>query len=423
MNPNTVKTLGAVTLLFGAGAWYANASRNAGAGTTGAGEAALPALRERINDVASMVIETKDGTATLERSGDGWGLAEKGGYPAKEPKVREVLMGLRGALVIEQKTADPEKLPRLGLTEPSEEGSSAKRVTIKDAAGKDIASVLIGDRRAAKGGFDQRGGAPKGQTYIHVEEGSPALLVDGQFMLDTRTATWLDQALLNVPATRMKAVRVRHSDDEVLELSRRDMADSDFEILSVPEGMEPKSPSATRSFMSTLSGLRFDDVRKAETFEWPEGNAATAEYFTEHGLRVAIRSAEISDENGAAKTWCTIEVDVVDPGSLPGAEQELTETGPPAPTDLGAEADGATEAGELEPEGPSQEELEKEAASIRATVDGWVFALPSWKAGPVRMRLDGVLQEIPAPEPETADEAAESADEPDAEGAADGENG
>lgn len=422
MNSNTVKTLGAVTLLFCAGAWYAIASR---ASESGAGEAALPTLRERINDVASVAIETNDGTATLERSGDGWTLAEKGGYKAKDSKVREVLMALRGAEIVEQKTADPKKLPKLGLQEPLEDGSTAKRVTIKDDAGQEIASVLIGDQRATRGSRDQGSSRYEGQTYIHVDKGGPALLVSGEFAVDTRTGSWLDQQILSVPATRMKAVRVSHSDGEVLELSRGDMADADFAILSVPEGMEPKSPSTTRGFMSTLSGLRFDDVMKAADFEWPEESIATAEYFTEHGLRVTIRSAEIMDDDGTAKAWCTFVVDVVDPGALPGASPAGPGAGPPAPLDLAAPSDLDGEGGEAgdgpstemtDPNAPTAAELLEEAASLGAAVDGWVFALPSWKSGPVRMRPDGVLQAVPEPEPESEPEPqteeSESAPEP-----------
>ncbi len=403
MSPNTVKTLGAVTILFSAGAWYANNSRASGGGSAGAGDFAVPALQERINDVASVVVETKDGKATLERVDAQWTLAEKGGYPAKEAKVREVLMALRGAEIVEQKTSDPEKFSKLGLDEPNGGDSKGKRITIQDAAGADIASVLIGDRRPSKAGFSPGRTRSKGQTYIHTTEGAPALLVDQEFTLDARTGTWLDQQIVNVPATRIRAVRIAHPGGEQLELYRKDMAEADFEILNVPEGMEPKSPSATRTFMSTLTGLRFDDVKKADAFDWTGEEVVTTEFFTEHGLRVTIKSIEVTDEGGNENptTWCTVAVDAVDPSLLPGAPPEQPEPGPPAPETAPEETEGD---GVPVADSTPLEKVEREAASMHGTVADWAFALPRWKSGSIRMLPSGVLQETPEAEPDGEEE-------------------
>ena len=76
---------------------------------------------------------------------------------------------------------------------------------------------------------------------------------------------------------------------------------------------------------------------------------------------------------------------------------------------MGPEAPPADE-GEKASEAPTERDaLEAEAASLNEDLEGWAFALPSWKSGPFRMRMDGLVQPIeepePAPAPETAPEA------------------
>ncbi|MEE2940594.1 MAG: hypothetical protein VX460_09445, partial [Planctomycetota bacterium] len=64
--------------------------------------------------------------------------------------------------------------------------------------------------------------------------------------------------------------------------------------------------------------------------------------------------------------------------------------------------------------------LEAEAASLNDGLDGWAYALPSWKSGPFRMRMDGLVQPVaepePAPQPEATPEPAGEAAPPGDEG-------
>ena len=42
-----------------------------------------------VNAVAELSVQGKDGTATLQKSGDAWVLMESGGYPARFEKIKE----------------------------------------------------------------------------------------------------------------------------------------------------------------------------------------------------------------------------------------------------------------------------------------------------------------------------------------------
>ena len=78
---------------------------------------------------------------------------------------------------------------------------------------------------------------------------------------------------------------------------------------------------------------------------------------------------------------------------------------------MGPDAPPADEGEETsQPAGPDRGALEAEAASLNEGLAGWAFALPSWKSGPFRMRLEGLGQPIEEPEPAPAPEAAPEAE-------------
>lgn len=410
MKTGTIKFLGIATVLVAGGAWYAKSSRAAGTEASGRDGVALPKLQDSINDVGSVAVTTKDGTVTLERAADGWTLAERSGYAAKPEKVREVLFALRDARIVEAKTANKARFGKLGLNAPDAEDSNSKRIVVTSKSGEVLADALVGDRRFGKGGFGPGQTRSGEQTYMHPAGDGPALLVSGAFTADARAAGWLEAEFLDIQATRVKGARVTHADGETVAVGRGDMTASTLEIMDVPDGMETKVPDGTRAFVSSLSRLRFDDVRAADAIQFAGDSVATAEFFTEHGLRIVAETVELPKEgeevaDGAEPTmvtWARFSVDVVDPATIPG---------PPAPESMGPEAPPAEGEEPAAPAGPSADDLAREAAELNAALGPWAMALPSWKSGPFRMRQDGVLQPIPEPEPEPIEETPATAEE------------
>ena len=278
---------------------------------------------------------------------------------------------------------------------------------VLSTSGETLCDLLVGDRPSSQGGFAPGQPTPDAQTYVHPAGDGPALLVSGGFQADARANGWLDQEVLNLPATRIKAARVTHADGESVELARGDMTDTSLEILGLPDGMEPKVPDGTRAFTSALSRLRFDDVASADGIDWAAGPVATAEYFTEDGLRVIAETVELPKDGEEAPeggeptmvTWARLSADVVDTTEIPAA---------PGEDAMGPEAPPADEGGDSTA-GWSRSRCARVRGrpSTRASRAG--FALPGWKSGPFRMRMDGLVQPIeepePAPAPETAPEA------------------
>ena len=109
MNQGTLKTLGIATIALAAGTFALTKYRDSETKASTVDRPVAPALQDRVNDTAAVIIEAADGTVTLEREGADWTLAEKAGYPANAEKIRELILSLRDAKILEEKTANKDR--------------------------------------------------------------------------------------------------------------------------------------------------------------------------------------------------------------------------------------------------------------------------------------------------------------------------
>ena len=95
-----------------------------------------PSLRDHVNDVSKVVvIGAGDKTlATLVRGAKGWTLAEKGGYAIDTGKLREFLLKLGDAKLVERKTVIPEKYATLGVEDVSAKEAKGLQVELDGLA-------------------------------------------------------------------------------------------------------------------------------------------------------------------------------------------------------------------------------------------------------------------------------------------------
>jgi len=393
MKAKTIQILGVAAIVALAGGVLAQRLGDRSSSNDRAGAPALPALQDTVNDVRTVTIESGGETLTFERSDDGWTVPEKGGWAAKPEKVRSLVLALRELEVVEEKTSDASRFDRLGLVEPSGEGATSKRITLRGEGGDALVSMLVGDRRASKGGMGAMamGGGPGAMHYVFAgDEGDPALLVSGDLVADTRLTSWLDTTLLNIPRDRFGAARFTWGDGETLEIVPDPSEEDGLMITEAPEGKESKGTVALNPARTALAGLRFDDVARAEDIDFEGASRATAEFFTEHGLKVTVETVELPSEGSPDETrvWARFSAaHAPDASPAPAAADEPAVEGSEEPSDEGA-ADG---------EVPSPEELADEAAELEARLSGWAFALPQWKTKALRMRTADVVQDVPPP--------------------------
>jgi len=116
----------------------------------------FPDLNGRLNDVATIASRRGEQTTTLERTEDGWSLAERGGFPVDINKVRAFLTGMGDLTRLEAKTDKPELYTRLDLEDPTQADTKAIQFTLKADDGATVADLVIGKDRSSTSDLDKR---------------------------------------------------------------------------------------------------------------------------------------------------------------------------------------------------------------------------------------------------------------------------
>ena len=197
---------------------------------------------------------------TLTASDKGWTVESLHGYPADVTKIRENLM----------KLADL----KVGQVAPGIKVATPIPVSLKDAKGKELSAVTLGDqhRSKPKGGAPMYGGGyPDGR---YVKFGDKVVLVketldafDGDFK------KWVDSRICAVPSADVKAVTYAKGGEKV-ELTRKD---STWTLA----GLGPKEEldsSKTYSLDSALSYLDMTGVADPKLTEQDLGFKTGAVY-------------------------------------------------------------------------------------------------------------------------------------------------
>lgn len=392
------KAVGILAVVTGAavlGAAIAYSSRSAErVAESGSGEELFPNLSDRVNDVSRLVIEKGSDRLELERRGESWVIASKGGYPAKFETVKKTIMQVSELRSVEPKTARAELHSRIGVQDPGE-GAESMRVSLDGAAGETLASVIVG-QRTWQGG----------KSHVYVRKGGEpqSWLAEGTIDADASVLTWTDRELLRLDQSRIRSVTVIHPDGTSYTLSRPDSTQRNFTLENPPEGRSLTSESAGNPIATNLSYLGLSDVMASSEGTLDFTGAVEATYRTFDGLVVTVRTIETED----LKTWAEISASVELPEDAAGESAENpTEAEAPASAEAPAEAQPEGEAAEPEqPEAepaaegaaqnPEQPAVVAEAERLNEKLGGWWFLIEEWKAGSFRKRLDDILTPAPA---------------------------
>ncbi|NVJ70628.1 MAG: DUF4340 domain-containing protein [Alphaproteobacteria bacterium] len=290
--------LGAIWVLFGE-----DPTREQG----GRGEPTFEGIKASINDVAALKLEKSGSTVTLQKTGEGWQVAERGGYAADISLVRDFLRGVALSERREPKTANPERFGEIGL------GTEALKVTL---AAKDDSTMLAFDM-----GKQSMIGSDRSLTYVFQEKDTRAWLVTALAEASGDPAWWLDKSLLDITATRFRAVTMGGVTLE------RPLGATDYTLAGLKDGEKAVPAWRLGEPARVLSGLGFEDVRHlGNPLSDPK---ATVVAHTHDGLMLSLA---LYDMEGA--TWVQVTA------SFDATEQSTGEEGtlPDAPADVAAEA-------------------------------------------------------------------------------------
>lgn len=352
----------ASVLLAVVGQWL---ERGGGSGSVdgAVGTTFLPGLEDELNAVERVEIVGAGGepVATLERSDGVWTVAEEDSYPADVAKIRDALVALAEARILEEKTSNPAFYDRLGVTSIDDPEARGVEVRIW-GDDREYAAVVLGDAASGNDRFARR--ADESVSY----------LIDRDPELPTTAAQWTRPEILNVASNRVQRVEIMHADGERLVISKSARDQANFTVEDIPEGRELQYATIANVTGGALRELRLEAVARLE--DDPPLPAVMSEFRTFDGLVVTVEGRLYGNE-----PWVNFSARF-------DADQALAFAEEPVEDDV---ADAA----------PSDDSMIEEAADIEARVSGWRYRIPEYQYDQMTRRMDDLLR---APEEPDATE-------------------
>lgn len=241
---------------------------------------AFEGLAGRLQGAARIEIVKADGTLALVRRGEAWVLPDKGGYPVRPEKVRELLVGLTELRLVEPRTGDPAQHARLGVEDPAQPGGTGVLLRVLDAQGGALAELVLGRRRVRT-----QGNLPEG-IYVRRPGETLAWLAEGRLPADADPQLWLDRDVANLPNARIRTVRVQREGEPPLRLERGDGAEAPLRLVE-PAEAPLADDVALDEIGRAFEFLTFLDVKPAA--ELPGTPLGEGSFALDDGLVITAR--------------------------------------------------------------------------------------------------------------------------------------
>jgi hypothetical protein len=369
MNAKTLIGLGVATAaLFAAAIVVNNQKEGAHSPTREAGKKLFPELAKNVNAVTALEVTSKDGVVKLAKSGERWGVADKGGYPVDFDKVKQIVVAVSEFEILMELSKNPANYKKLGVLAPDAEGSDSKRLTLKDANGAVLADVIIGGPKTSQG----FGGKPS--LYVRAATSERPYEVSGSVNQLGDASTWMKREITKLEANRVKSVVISHPDGARLAIAKATAEETNYAVEDLPAGEELMWAGAANPIAGALQYLSLEDVKPAA--EMTLENPTVAEFTTFDGMRVTVRTTEAE-----GKTWMSV--------AAAFDESLRAEPAGPAPAPETAEGEAPpTPASTLK----SVEDVRKEVDELNAQLSKWVYAVPGYNGANFRKRMPDLLK-------------------------------
>ncbi len=256
-------------------------------------EAVLPAA-------ARVEIRSADGALVIDQDGDGqWVLPEKGGYPVRVDRLRQLFQGLRSLEKVARKTANPAWHETLDLVSP-DAGGAAMALSVSDDQERVLAAILLGKAD------DSTQASGRGLFHARRPDQEQTWLVNGRLRLETNASDWISTDAVALARDVVREVAVTPADGPAYVLSRDTAETEEFTLAPIPQGHAAASGYLLDSVAQALANPGISDVRPLSAFE-AEAFATPAVLFrTFDGLTLSVALAR--DEEGA---WMRLETSVL----------------------------------------------------------------------------------------------------------------
>ncbi len=370
MNTRSFLILALVTVLVAGLAFMVLKAPDGSDSRTDVGSKLYPTLLDSINDVAKLTIENVDGKLTIIRDGDAWGLEEKHLYPVDLPKTSAMLTSLALMETVEEKTREPKRYAALGV-EGLGDDSKSTLLTLEDANGKVLASLIVGQKRGGRASGDE--------VYVRKDGDAQTWLARAKLETDSDWSNWIDKKIAKIERARVQALSIEHSDGENVLISKANEDTPTFTVHDIPEGRELSYGSVADGMANTLEWLNLEDVVPSDEIELGDDWDTKTTFWTFDGLKI---EATLTQKDG--ETWARF----VASTDADGAAFVVV---PEDPEDEESEA--------KEPDLSATAEAQAEAAKLQKRLSLWTYKLPMHSMTSLGKRMEQLLKPLPI-EPE-----------------------
>ena len=396
MNAKTLYALIGAAIVALLAAVLINSSKKPQSDAAAQAQRLLPELHGHVNDISAITLTGAENKvlATLKRGADGWTVAEKADYPADVAKIREFLLKLDQATLIEQKTSNEKHYAELGVDDVKDKDAKGVQVEL---AGLDKPIKLI------VGNFNGGGG---GGTFVRRAGDPQSWLANGNLTVAKNTADWEKRDLTDIAAARLQLVTLTSPDGKILKAAKQQRTDANFKVADVPAGREASSDFVANSLGSVLSNLRADDAVPAKDMP-PTEKVHKAQYAAFDGLVIDVTAWDKDGKDyaqfAAHLDTATANADIDKEQARARADYDAA-IGAASKKAADEKGDAAKAAADVpKPLAVSDatkdrqdklDALNKEIETLNKTFNGWTFVIPGYKFTDMSKTMDDMLKPL-----------------------------
>jgi len=223
------------------------------------------------DQISKVLIEQGKAKVEIEQSGDGWGVTERSGYPADINKLRSLLLKLVDLNVSQKVTSNPANFERLGVSDNSHQKESGKgpgKISLLDSSSKELAVVLLGERKK-KSAKKEEGLEESVGQFVRKAGSNDVYLLAEPIEITSSPETMIATDLLSIPSAKVKRVLqekvtggTREKQFEMLSVKEAD-GKVRFDLDLEPNAKQEIQKTIVDSIAAGLENVRILDVAKA----------------------------------------------------------------------------------------------------------------------------------------------------------------
>lgn len=197
---------------------------------------------EQLATLQQVRLQRGDAVVELAQQDGGWGLVSRSGFPVRAERLAALLHALRGARVVEEKTADAQHHARLGL-DPAAPGDDTLQVQLQDA--QESYGLIYGNQVGS------------GQLVRFAGQ-DQVLLINRPLRMSVNPTDWLALNVVSIPLEHIARARWTNASGEVIELDKQ--AEGDYNLRLAGEQASAGNERKINSMVLALTNFTAQDV-------------------------------------------------------------------------------------------------------------------------------------------------------------------